>query len=176
VLEAQDVLYVPELKKNLLSVSALEDEGFSILFQNEQALIHSEGASLNIAMSIGVREGKPVSGSKGILDHGSMSMAEDEEQEASKGEQSSQNSSVGSQPSDAKRELAPSNSFRRPSWYEMTLMDAQEHEEAPRSTDRESRPPKKWLYFRALMCNVIDSKTSSVQGVVDQQGWRDANV
>jgi hypothetical protein len=26
------------------------------------------------------------------------------------------------------------------------------------------------------MCSVIDSETSSVQGAVDQQGWRDANV
>jgi hypothetical protein len=52
---------------------------------------------------LGVREGKvyrlqgmPVDQSKGILDHGSMSMTEDEEQEAPKGEQSSQTSSVGS--------------------------------------------------------------------------------
>jgi hypothetical protein len=26
------------------------------------------------------------------------------------------------------------------------------------------------------MCSVIDFETSSVQGVVDQQGWRDASV
>jgi hypothetical protein len=76
------VLYVPELKKNLLSVSALEDEGFAVLFQNGQVLIHSEGASPDTTGSINVREGniyrlhnKPVSGSKGILDHGSMSVA-----------------------------------------------------------------------------------------------------
>jgi hypothetical protein len=30
LLEAHDVLYVPELKKNLLSVSVLEDKGFSM--------------------------------------------------------------------------------------------------------------------------------------------------
>jgi hypothetical protein len=72
-------------------------------------------------VSIGVREGRlyrlqgqPVRGSKGILDHGSMSVTEDEEQEALKGEQlkdeqSSQTSSVGSKPSDGKRELSPSN-------------------------------------------------------------------
>jgi hypothetical protein len=41
-------------------------------------------------------------------------------------------------------------------------MDAQEQEEAPRSTERKSRPPKKCTYFRALMCSVIDSETSSV--------------
>jgi hypothetical protein len=105
-----------------------------------------------------------------------MSVAEDKEQEALKGEQSSQTSSSGSQPSGGKEELAPSSSVRRPSWYELTLMDAQEHVEAPRSTDRESRPPKKCPYFRALMCSIIDSETSSVQEATDQQGWRDAIV
>jgi hypothetical protein len=55
--------------------------------------------ALTQTVSIGVREGKvyrlqgkPVGGSKGILDHGSMSVTEDEEQEAPKGEQSSQTS------------------------------------------------------------------------------------
>jgi hypothetical protein len=105
-----------------------------------------------------------------------MSVTEDEEQEAPKGEQSSQTSSVGSQPSDGKRELAPSSSVRRPSWYEMTLMDAQEQEEAPRSTLRESRPSTKFPNFMALICSVIDSVTSSIQGAADQQGWRDASV
>jgi hypothetical protein len=46
-------------------------------------------------VSIGVKEeklyklqGKPVGGSKGILDHGSMLVTEDNEHEALKGEQS----------------------------------------------------------------------------------------
>jgi hypothetical protein len=32
LLDAQDVLYVPGLKNNFLSVSAMEDKGFSITF------------------------------------------------------------------------------------------------------------------------------------------------
>jgi hypothetical protein len=92
-----------------------------------------------------------------------------------KGEQSSQTSSVGSQPSDGKRELAFSSSVRRSSWYEMTLMDAQEQEEAPKSTLRESRPLMKFPNFMALICSIIDYVTSSIQGVADQQGWRDAS-
>jgi hypothetical protein len=60
------------------------------------------------------------------------------------------------------RELAPSSFVRRPSWYELTLMDAQKHE-APRSTDKERTPPKKCPYFMAQMCSIINSKTSSVQ-------------
>jgi hypothetical protein len=55
--------------------------------------MHLEGAIPHTTVSLGVREGrvyrlwgKPVGGSKGILDHGLMLVTEDEEQEASKGE------------------------------------------------------------------------------------------
>jgi hypothetical protein len=54
-----------------------------------------------------------------------MSMAKDKEQEAPKGEQTLQASNSGSLTSSGKEELAPSSSFRRPSWYELTLMDGQ---------------------------------------------------
>jgi hypothetical protein len=40
-LEAQDVLYVPELKKNLLLVSALGERDFVVLFKKGQVLIRS---------------------------------------------------------------------------------------------------------------------------------------
>jgi hypothetical protein len=63
----------------------LEDKGF-VLFSERKVLICSEGAIPDTTMSIGVREGRlyrlqghPIGGSKGILDHGSMSVAEDEE-------------------------------------------------------------------------------------------------
>jgi hypothetical protein len=82
---------------------------------------------------------------------------------------------VGSQPSDGKRELAPSSSDKRSSWYEMTLIDVQE-QEAPRSTLRESRPSTKFSNFMALICSAIDSVTSIIQGAVDQQRWRDDSV
>jgi hypothetical protein len=107
--------------------------------------------------------------SKGILDlihsdvNGSMSVAEDEEKKALKGEQSSETSSSGSQPSGGEEELSPSSFVRRPSWYELTLRDAQEQVEAPRSTFRERRPPKKFPNFVALMSSIIDSESSSVQ-------------
>jgi hypothetical protein len=61
------VLYVPRLKKNLLSVSIMEDMGFVVIFQRGQVLIHLEGASPDTVVRIGVRErnlyrlhGKPV--------------------------------------------------------------------------------------------------------------------
>jgi hypothetical protein len=55
------------------------------------------------------------------------------------------------------------SSVRRPSWYKMTLMDAQE-QGAPRSTLRESRPSTKFPNFMALICSVINSMTSNIQG------------
>jgi hypothetical protein len=42
-------------------------------------------------------------------------------------------------------------------------MDSQEHEEAPRITNIESRPLRKCPYFRAVMYHDMDSKTSNVQ-------------
>jgi hypothetical protein len=53
-LEEEYVLYVLYLKMNFLSVSALEDKIFAILFYNIQVLIHSEGDILDTSVSIGV--------------------------------------------------------------------------------------------------------------------------
>lgn len=85
-MKVADVLYVLELKMNLLSILALEDKGVGVLFQDEHVLTYSEGATPDKRVSIGVREGKmyklqgkPIGGSKGILDHGSMLVTKDEE-------------------------------------------------------------------------------------------------
>jgi hypothetical protein len=66
-LEAQDVLYVPRLKKNLLSVLVMEDKSFVVMFKKGQVLICPKEASPDTTVSIGVREdnlyklqGKPV--------------------------------------------------------------------------------------------------------------------
>jgi hypothetical protein len=52
-----------------------------------------------------------------------------------------------------------SSSIRRPMWFEQTFKDAHKHVEAPRSTVRESRPPKKFPNFVALINNVIEEET-----------------
>jgi hypothetical protein len=95
--------------------------------------------------------------------------------EQSKDEQSSQTSSVGSEPSEGKRELSPSSSVRRPSWYEMTLMDAQE-QEASRSTLRERRPSMKFSNFMALICSIINLRLPVFREKLNQQGWRNASM
>jgi hypothetical protein len=76
-LEVGEVLFVPELKVDLLSVSTLEDLGYVVMFKDGQVLIRSEGANTqDAAMRLGIREGmmyrvlgQPIVGSKGILDN-----------------------------------------------------------------------------------------------------------
>jgi hypothetical protein len=48
------------------------------------------------------------------------------------------------------------------------LRYAQEYVEAPRSTFKESRPPKKFLSYMALINSIIDSKPSGYQEATDQ--------
>jgi hypothetical protein len=65
--DAQDVLYVPGLKKNLLSISVMEDKGFVIIFQKGQVLIRPEGASPDTTMkSLGL-ERETYTGCRGSL-------------------------------------------------------------------------------------------------------------
>jgi hypothetical protein len=55
--EAQDLLYVPALKKDFLSVSVMEDRGFVVMFKKGKVLVCPEESSLDTSMSIGVRKG-----------------------------------------------------------------------------------------------------------------------
>jgi hypothetical protein len=82
-LEVDEVMYVPELRVNLLFVSALEDKGYAVMFEDGQVLIRAEGAALDATVRLGIRQGmmyrvlgQPVVGFKGILDQRSVSVAE----------------------------------------------------------------------------------------------------
>jgi hypothetical protein len=55
-MKIKDVLLVPGLKKNLLSISALEEKGFKISFVNGEFLMWPKGKSFNDAIVIGVQE------------------------------------------------------------------------------------------------------------------------
>ena len=57
-LKVSDVLYVPGMRKNLISVSALEDRGYEILFSRGQVLIYPRGAPADLARVIGVHYAK----------------------------------------------------------------------------------------------------------------------
>ena len=53
VLHLQDVLYVPNLKKNLVSISAMEDKGFNVAFVDGKVRIWKN--SFKEAITIGFR-------------------------------------------------------------------------------------------------------------------------
>jgi hypothetical protein len=53
-----NVLYVPGLKKNLVSVSALEDKGYEVSFKDRRAYIKPKGTGKNFEQVIGVRKDK----------------------------------------------------------------------------------------------------------------------
>jgi hypothetical protein len=55
-LDFNDVLFVPSPRKNLLSISVMEDKGFVVEFKNQQVFIRPKDSSLDIAQVIGVRE------------------------------------------------------------------------------------------------------------------------
>jgi hypothetical protein len=52
-LKMKDILYVPGLKKNLLSISALEKKGFRVSFIDGEFLLWAKGEILNEAIIIG---------------------------------------------------------------------------------------------------------------------------
>jgi hypothetical protein len=54
-LEVAGVLYIPEMTINLLSVSALEIDGFGVAFYCGRVLLYPEGATPDTTMLLGVR-------------------------------------------------------------------------------------------------------------------------
>jgi hypothetical protein len=74
-LEVDGVMYVPELRVNLLSVSALADMGYIVLFMDGHVLLCAEGAALDATMRPSIMQGmmyrllgQPIGGSRGSLD------------------------------------------------------------------------------------------------------------
>ena len=57
LLKMKDVLYVPGLKKNLLSISRLEKKGSMVAFVDGQVLMWPIGKTINDVVLIGVEEG-----------------------------------------------------------------------------------------------------------------------
>jgi hypothetical protein len=53
-LKITKILYVPGIKKNLLSVSALKDKGFRVTFMEGKALLWHKDSDLSLALVIGV--------------------------------------------------------------------------------------------------------------------------
>ena len=56
-MKLKDALYVPGLKKNLLSISALDKKGFIFSFVDGKVLTWTKGKTIDDAMEIGVKGG-----------------------------------------------------------------------------------------------------------------------
>ena len=56
-MKMKEVLYVPGLKKNLLSISALDKKGYRVSFIDEQVLMWSKGKTLEDVVVIGEEGG-----------------------------------------------------------------------------------------------------------------------
>ena len=58
VLHINDVLYVPGLKRNLLSIASLEDKGYKVLFMDKKVFLWEKDEELSSIVQIMVREGR----------------------------------------------------------------------------------------------------------------------
>ena len=56
-MKMKDVLYVPGLTKNLLSISTLDKKGFRIAFIDGEVLMWPKGKTIEDAIAIGTEEG-----------------------------------------------------------------------------------------------------------------------
>ena len=50
------MLYVPRMKRNLVSISNLEDKGYKVSFSNGKVLAWNKNSSMDSTHVIGVRE------------------------------------------------------------------------------------------------------------------------
>jgi hypothetical protein len=57
MLHIEDILYVPELTKNLISVVILEDKGHRVIFMEKKALLWPKDTELSSTIVIGIKEG-----------------------------------------------------------------------------------------------------------------------
>ena len=56
-LQLKNVLYVPRIKRNLVSISELADQGFRITFQEDRVLSWPKNSTIKKAISIRFRDG-----------------------------------------------------------------------------------------------------------------------
>ena len=57
VFHIEEILYVPRLKKNLISIAVLENKGYTVAFSKGKALMWPSNESMSSTMIIEVQEG-----------------------------------------------------------------------------------------------------------------------
>ena len=53
-----EFLYVPGLRKNLISMSTIEDKGYEVTFRGGQVIMYPKGSSIESGKVIGIRRGR----------------------------------------------------------------------------------------------------------------------
>jgi hypothetical protein len=56
MLRVNNVLWVPELRRSVLSISKIEKKGYHVLFRDGHVLFVSRGSSFRTSVVLGVRE------------------------------------------------------------------------------------------------------------------------
>jgi hypothetical protein len=64
---------------------------------------------------------------------------------------------------------------KRPAWLRNTLQEAKGHE-APKGSFRERKRPHDFCIYVEIMSNIIDSKPSMFEEVVEKPEWKDATM
>ena len=75
-LHLSDVLFVPGMRRNLVSISSLEYKGYKVAFSDGKFLAWNKNSSINSAQVIGVREERLIVRLVQALIHDSISLSE----------------------------------------------------------------------------------------------------
>jgi hypothetical protein len=67
--DAQELLYIPGLKKNMLSISVMEDKGYEVNFWRGRVFIRPKGVSAETALRIGIWYGNLIDFKAGLFWH-----------------------------------------------------------------------------------------------------------
>jgi hypothetical protein len=116
VLRVTNVLWVPKLRKSVLSVSTIEEKGYAVLFRDGQVLFMPRGSSSDTTMVLGVRESNlyRLKGQPMRAMASNNRVTEDKEQVAPKVVQTQRESDFrGSHPSGFGGKEEPSKSVKR---------------------------------------------------------------
>jgi hypothetical protein len=62
---------------------------------------------------------------------------------------------------------------KRPAWLESTLQEAEKHK-APSGTFRQSKKPKRFSSYAALMTSIVNAEPSTFEEAVKQKEWKEA--
>jgi hypothetical protein len=124
-LKVAEVLYIPELTVNFLSVLAFDESGFRFVSYGEPLFLYPAGATADTAVMLGVRYegmyklfGRPVLGSSGFLDLDSLS----------------ESGQVALERELIPRTRSSSGTLRGLNRHESTQMDVQENVQSPSSS------------------------------------------